>query len=228
MRYRYYLCDIFTQTRFGGNQLAVLPDARGLSEKQMQNIAREFNLTETAFVFPPEAGHTRKVRIFTTTTEVPFSGHPNIGTAFTLATLGEFGKISSTMQVYFEEKAGLVPVSIMKPPGKPLICRLAAPEKLSFGAIATPQSLAAAVSLDPLDIVTETHPPCVASVGLPFMFAELKDRDAMENRYQARIAAMRRDHRLTPSDRDDYSEKGPLKSWWHRLKKDLQNMRGRN
>jgi len=180
MRYHYYLCDIFTNTRFGGNQLAILPHAEGLSENQMQKIAREFNLTETTFVFPPEAGHTRKVRIFTPTTEVPFSGHPNIGTAFALATSGEFGEISSTMQVYFEEKAGLVPVSILKPRGKPLACRLAAPERLSLGAVASLPSLAAAVSLEPTDFVTKTHPPRVASVGLPFLFAELKDRDALQ------------------------------------------------
>jgi len=180
MRYKYYLCDTFSDARFGGNQLAVLPDARGLSDEQMQKIAREFNLTETTFVFPPEAGHTRKVRIFTTTTEVRFAGHPNIGTAFVLATAGEFGEIESTAQVYFEEKAGLVPVSILKIPGKPLACRLAAPERLSLGAAASPESVAAAVSLEPADIVTETHPPRMASIGLPFLFVELKDRDALQ------------------------------------------------
>jgi trans-2,3-dihydro-3-hydroxyanthranilate isomerase len=180
MRYCYYLCDIFTDRRFGGNQLAVLPDARGLNDEQMQMIAREFNLTETTFVFPPEYGHTRKVRIFTTSTEVPFAGHPNIGTAFALATAGEFGEIGSTIQVYFEEKAGLVPVSILKNPGKPLSCRLAAPEKLSLGAVAPPELVAAAVSLEPEDIVSDNHPPRVASVGLPFLFAELKDRDALQ------------------------------------------------
>jgi trans-2,3-dihydro-3-hydroxyanthranilate isomerase len=181
MRYRYYLCDTFTDRRFGGNQLAILPDARGLSDEQMQKIAREFNLTETTFVFPPEGGHTRKVRIFTTSTEVPFAGHPNIGTAFALATVGEFGDIGSTIQVYFEEKAGLVPVSILKNPGKPLSCRLAAPEKLSLGATAPVELLAAAVSLDPADIVTDNHPPRVASVGLPFVFAELADRSALQH-----------------------------------------------
>jgi trans-2,3-dihydro-3-hydroxyanthranilate isomerase len=179
MRYRYYLCDIFTDTRFGGNQLAVLPEAQGLSDEQMQRIAREFNLTQTTFVFPPEKGHTRKVRIFTTTTEVPFAGHPNIGTAFALATAGEFGEIGSTIQIFFEEEAGVVPVAILKSPGKPLVCQLAAPERLSLGAVASPRLLAAAVSLDPADIVTDTHPPRVASVGLPFLFAELKDRDAL-------------------------------------------------
>ena len=92
MRYRYYICDVFTETRFGGNQLAVLPQAIGLSTQQMQQIAREFNFSETTFVFPSKAGHTRHVRIFTPAREIPFAGHPNVGTAFVLANAGEFGK----------------------------------------------------------------------------------------------------------------------------------------
>ena len=181
MLYDFVTLDVFTDRMFGGNPLAVLLDARGLTTEKMQAIAREFNYSETTFVLPPEVeNNTRKVRIFTPTTEVPFAGHPNIGTAFALATAGEFGEIGSTIQVYFEEMAGVVPVSISKHGGRPLSCRLAAPERLSLGAVASPQLLAAAVSLDPADIVTETHPPRVASVGLPFLFAELKDRDALQ------------------------------------------------
>jgi trans-2,3-dihydro-3-hydroxyanthranilate isomerase len=91
MKLKYYICDVFTDQRFGGNQLAVLPDARGLNDTQMQQIAREFNFSESTFVFPADEGHTRKVQIFTPTREVPFAGHPNIGTAFVLATCGELG-----------------------------------------------------------------------------------------------------------------------------------------
>src|SRR5256885_11916797 len=99
MGYRYYICDVFTAIRFGGNPLAVLPHADGLSAGQMQRIAREFNFSESTFVFPPEAGHTRRVRIFTPTAEIPFAGHPNVGTAFALATAGEFGPIDSSITV---------------------------------------------------------------------------------------------------------------------------------
>jgi trans-2,3-dihydro-3-hydroxyanthranilate isomerase len=195
MRYRYYLCDTFTDTRFGGNQLAILPEAAGLSDERMQSIAREFNLPVTTFVFPPETGHTRKVRIFTPTTEVPFAGHPNIGTAFTLATAGEFGEIRSTIQIYFEEPAGLVPVAILKHRGKPLACRIAAPERLQLGDIVAPEKLAPAVSLEPTDILTDTHPPRVASVGLPFLVAELRDRDALERAeiYPRKLYALARE-----------------------------------
>ena len=76
------------QKIIGGNQLAVVPDASGLSGEQMQHIAREFNFSESTFVLPASRGHTREVRIFTPIVEVPFAGHPNIGTALTLATAG--------------------------------------------------------------------------------------------------------------------------------------------
>jgi trans-2,3-dihydro-3-hydroxyanthranilate isomerase len=180
MRYRYYICDVFTDRRFGGNQLAVLPSAEGLSTEQMQQIAREFNFAETAFVFPPEAGHTRKVRIFTPAAEVPFAGHPNIGAAFSLATAGEFGEIETSTSVTFEERAGLVPIAIERRAGQSIWCELAAPEGLSLGKAIAAELVASAVSLTEADIATTTHAPQFASVGLPFLMAELKDRAALE------------------------------------------------
>jgi len=180
MDYRYYICDVFTDTRFGGNQLAVVPEARGLSAEQMQQIAREFNFSESTFVLPAEAGHTRRVRIFTPTTELPFAGHPNVGTAFALAAAGEFGPLDEPITVTFEEKAGVVPIAIQRRDGTGIWCELAAPGRLSLGKTISPASLAAAVSLTADAVVTTTHPPQVASVGLPFLFAELRDRAALE------------------------------------------------
>jgi len=180
MDYRYYICDVFTDTRFGGNQLAVVPEARGLSAEQMQQIAREFNFSESTFVLPAEAGHTRRVRIFTPTTELPFAGHPNVGTAFALAAAGEFGPLDEPITVTFEEKAGVVPIAIQRRDGTGIWCELAAPGRLSLGKTISSASLAAAVSLTADDVVTTTHPPQVASVGLPFLFAELRDRAALE------------------------------------------------
>jgi trans-2,3-dihydro-3-hydroxyanthranilate isomerase len=177
--YRYFICDVFTETRFGGNQLAVLPQATGLSDAQMQQIAREFNFSETTFVFPPEKGHTRKVRIFTPGREVPFAGHPNVGTAFVLASAGEFGEIRSTITVTFEEQAGLVPIAIQKANGRITSCELEAPQPLSVDRTLSIDLVAGAVSLAPADVVTDRHPPQMASVGLPFVFVELRDRDAL-------------------------------------------------
>jgi len=180
MKYRFYTCDVFTETRFGGNPLAVLPQAGGLSDAQMQQIAREFNFSESTFVFPPQAGHTRNVRIFTPTREVPFAGHPNVGTAFVLASTGELGGIPSSLKITFEEKAGLVPISITAAQGRVLSCELAAPQALSLGKTVPPEVVAAALSLAVEDIATQTHLPQVASVGLPFLMTELKSRAALE------------------------------------------------
>jgi trans-2,3-dihydro-3-hydroxyanthranilate isomerase len=179
-RYRYFTCDVFTDTRFGGNQLAVLPEAEGLDAAQMQSIAREFNYSESTFVLPPEKGHDRKVRIFTPSAEVPFAGHPNIGTAFVLATMGAFGPLDEPRTVVFEEDAGSVPVAIHKGDGGRIRCELTAPQRLSMGASVAAASLAAAVGLEPGAVVTSAHEPIVASVGLPFIVAELRDRAALE------------------------------------------------
>jgi trans-2,3-dihydro-3-hydroxyanthranilate isomerase len=182
LRYRYYICDVFTETLFGGNPLAVLPDARGLGDEQMQRIAREFNFSESTFVFPPEDGGDRRVRIFTPKVEVPFAGHPNIGTAFVLAHTGE---LDGRDEVVFEEAAGRVPVSVSREGGR-IRCELAAPETLTLSEPASVELIAAALSLEPDDIVTESHLPQAASVGLPFVMAELPDTDTLA---RARINA---------------------------------------
>jgi trans-2,3-dihydro-3-hydroxyanthranilate isomerase len=180
MKYQYYICDVFTETRFGGNQLAVVPKADGLSDRQMQQIAREFNFSETTFVFPAKGGHTRGVRIFTPAKEIPFAGHPNVGTAFVLAAAGEFGEIDSALTITFEEEAGLVPIAIRAEQGNVVSCELAAPQSLFLGKTVPAELIASAVSLDREDIVTDTHHPQICSVGLPFVFTELRDRAALE------------------------------------------------
>ncbi|MFT7587795.1 MAG: trans-2,3-dihydro-3-hydroxyanthranilate isomerase [Cellvibrionaceae bacterium] len=190
MRYRFYTCDVFTDTRFGGNPLAVFPDATGLSAEQMQKIAREINYSESTFVFPAEHGHTRKVRIFTPMTEVPFAGHPNVGTAFVLASIGELGEFDSSLEIVFEEAAGLVPILIRKEPGRPVWCELKAPEQVFIGRMISAEKAAAALSLTVDEIVTTHHRPQVASVGLPFLIVELRDMAALE-RAQANIAKLR-------------------------------------
>lgn len=177
--YRYHTCDVFTREPFGGNPLAVVPDARGLDAATMQRLAREFNYSETTFVLPAERDGLRKVRIFTPAVEVPFAGHPNIGTAFLLAALGEIELPDGAATVDFEERAGVVPIRIEQGPDGAMFCELTAPEALSPGAEVPVELLAAATGLDPGDIVTTTHPPQAASVGLPFVLAEVATRSAL-------------------------------------------------
>ena len=180
MAYKFHTCDVFSEARFGGNPLAVFPNAEGLTTEQMQLIDREFNLSETTFVFPGTQDFTRKVRIFTPAQEVPFAGHPNVGTAFTLAKLGELGQVDGQVEVVFDEKAGPVPITIRKN-GNKIWCELKAPTELTIGETIPVTQIATAIGLKPEQIVTSTHPPQVASVGLGFVTVELIDREALTN-----------------------------------------------
>ena len=111
----YEVVDVFTTVRFGGNPLAVIPDARGLDDTLMQQIAAEFGFSETSFVLPSaDPQNTARVRIFTPTTEVPFAGHPNVGTAFVLAQRDAIFGQTVGEQMRFEELAGLVDVTVLR------------------------------------------------------------------------------------------------------------------
>lgn len=179
MRYRFYTCDVFTDRRFGGNPLAVLPAADGLSDAQMQQVAREFNYSETTFVLMPRQPGKPRVRIFTPRKEIPFAGHPNVGTAFVLAATGALGDFESETMVIFDEQGGEVPVLIRRTDGT-CWCELRAPARLSFGRTVEPNLVAAALGLPADAIAAATHPPVVASVGLSFLIVELVDRAALE------------------------------------------------
>jgi trans-2,3-dihydro-3-hydroxyanthranilate isomerase len=179
MRRRFVTCDVFTDTRFGGNPLAVVLDAEGLSDAQMQQVAREFNYSETTFVLPAEHGHDRRVRIFTPSRELPFAGHPNVGTAFVLAASGAFGALGDALDVTFEEPAGAVRVSV-RPDGDRIWCELRAPGALVLGPELPVAAVAGAVGLRPEDVAVDRHRPRVASVGLEFIVVELADRSALE------------------------------------------------
>jgi trans-2,3-dihydro-3-hydroxyanthranilate isomerase len=176
MRYKFYTCDVFTDERFGGNPLAVLPDAAGLTTEQMQLIAREFNFSESTFVLPAEQGYTRRVRIFTRQTELPFAGHPNVGTAFVLA---KIGALDDGEDVVFEENAGIIPITIRKINDQ-IWCELKAPETLFLGQPFSVEQIAPMLSLSPNDIETSVHLPQQASVGLPFIMIEAKNRTVLE------------------------------------------------
>jgi trans-2,3-dihydro-3-hydroxyanthranilate isomerase len=180
MRRRFVTVDVFTTAAFAGNPLAVVLDAEGLSDAQMQAIAREFNYVETTFILPPShPGHTARVRIFTPDRELPFAGHPNIGSAFVVARQGEmFGRVVGDLLV-FEEAAGLVPLNILRAHGEVQGATLTAPEPFRRGIPMDPALVAAASSLRVDEIATSRHQPVVASVGLPFLIAELQSRSAL-------------------------------------------------
>jgi trans-2,3-dihydro-3-hydroxyanthranilate isomerase len=181
MQLHFQTVDVFTGTQFVGNPLAVVLNAEGLSTEQMQAIAAEFNLAETTFVRPPkDAAHTAEVRIFTPRSEMPFAGHPNVGTAFVLARAGVCcGRPIEGNGVIFEEKAGLVPIEILREGATVVGAKLASPQPLSVGAEIAGELVASACGISLDDIETANHRPCIASCGAPFILAELKSRAAL-------------------------------------------------
>jgi len=177
---RYVTADVFTERMFGGNPLAVVLDADGLSASQMQALAIEFNYSETTFILPAkQPDHSALVRIFTPSSEVPFAGHPNVGTAFALATLMADRNEIVPDEFVFEEAAGLVRVSLIRDGERVVGAELRAPERLSRRGQISHQLAAACLSLNPEDVRNSMHEPQVLSVGLPFLLVELASRDAL-------------------------------------------------
>ncbi|MBP0444865.1 PhzF family phenazine biosynthesis protein [Roseomonas sp. SSH11] len=166
--YPFVTVDVFTDRRFGGNQLAVFPDARGLSDAEMQSLAAEFNLSETTFVLPPDdPAHTARVRIFTRKYEMPFAGHPNVGTGFVLA------QRNGGDRLVFEEIAGLVEIAVERDAaGGVTGATIAAPQPLSLGERFAPAAIAACAGLEEAAIRSAAHPPVQAGTGNSFILAE--------------------------------------------------------
>ena len=181
MRYHYYTADVFTDQPFGGNQLAVFPDARGLSTAQMQRVAAEFNYSESTFVLPPDdPRHTRRVRIFTVSEEMPFAGHPTVGTAHVLAAIGVIPLTGDLTRVIFEEGVGPVPVAIHAQDGKPVFAQLTAAKLPEFGpTMPSMEIIAGVLSIDTSDIMTGVDFPQSASCGVPYLFVPLRSIDAV-------------------------------------------------
>jgi len=169
--YAFVTVDVFTDRRFGGNPLAVFPDASGLSDAEMQSLAAEFNLSETTFVLPPrDPAHTARVRIFNRTAEMPFAGHPNVGTGFVLAAQGR----DTDGVLLFEELAGLVEVRLERDgAGAATGATIAAPQPLSLGSELPVEAIAGCAGIDPTEVVVSAHRPTVASVGVHFILAEV-------------------------------------------------------
>lgn len=187
----YLVYDVFTQSPFGGNQLAIIPDATRLAEDQLQKIAREFNYSETVFIYPPaQAGHTAKVRIFTPTMEVPFAVHPIIGTLVALADLGH----TSPMKL----ELGVGPLECSVTRGLASFTTTAALETL---ATPPPELVANALGLNANDIVSETHAPVQATLGLAFVIAEVSDRATL-SRCVPNLDAIRMGASLHPAGLD--------------------------
>ena len=185
MRYRFHTADVFTDQVFGGNPLAVLPEAEELNSETMQKIAREFNISETVFVVPPEdRAHNSRLRIFTPETELPFAGHPTIGAALLLAWIGKVPLNGTETRIVFEEEVGPVPVTIFAEDGHAARAQFSAPAMPEYGPDPPdPSGLAALLSLGESDLLPNrdrlNDRPQAISCGIPFLFVPLAGGDAL-------------------------------------------------
>jgi trans-2,3-dihydro-3-hydroxyanthranilate isomerase len=178
--YRYLHFDVFTDHLFGGNQLAVFLDARGLAAETMQAIAKEMNFSETTFVLPPEAGGTdARLRIFTPGEELPTAGHPTVGTTFALARSGVIER--GRQHFVYGCNIGPVPVT-MTWSGDDLNFVWMTQSLPTFGAvIPDPARTAAALSLSPAAVAATGQPVQVVSCGVPFLLVPLTTRSAVDS-----------------------------------------------
>jgi trans-2,3-dihydro-3-hydroxyanthranilate isomerase len=176
MEYAFHIVDVFSSTPFGGNQLAVLPEAAGISTEGMQSIAREFNFGETTFVLPKnDPANTCRVRIFTPRTELDFAGHPSVGTACALVMKQHVG-LSDPIRLILEENVGPVTVDVAQRNGGfhgtlTLSAKIEAP----VGA-PSPAELAAVLSIEPIEV----NQVFFAGVGVPFCFAQLNSNEVVD------------------------------------------------
>ncbi|HTW51677.1 MAG TPA: PhzF family phenazine biosynthesis protein [Stellaceae bacterium] len=177
MRRRFVTLDVFTSRRFAGNPLAVVLDAEGLETEAMQAIAREFNLAETVLVLPPQdPAHRARLRIFTPATELPFAGHPTVGTAVLLNRLDGGG----ARDFVLEEKIGPIPcatASIDPGRGRARFQLARLPEPL--GEPAARETIAAALGLAPEEIGFDDFRPSLWSAGISFTFVPVRGLDAI-------------------------------------------------
>lgn len=179
--FQYFLVDVFTDRAFGGNQLAVFIDGRGLAGEEMQSIAKEMNLSETTFVLPPrDAKSNFHVRIFTPAMELPLAGHPTVGTAFVLAREHMLGDLTDEVTTTFEEGVGLISVTLKSQAGvlQSITMRQPLP---SFGPdFSDRAAIAQMLSLNEDDLV-EGLPLEVVSCGVPFLYVPVKSLAALRS-----------------------------------------------
>lgn len=177
--------DVFTSQRFGGNQLAVFPHGERIDAELMQRIAREFNFSETTFVLPPDdPAHTRRVRIFTPDRELPFAGHPTIGTAIVLAHVGEIALKGGEAKIMFEEGVGPVPVLIRSSGNGPAYAQLSVAMLPKFGPPPPAATdLARMLGLRPDEVLEKPFAAQGVSCGLPYLLIPVRDRQALGRAY---------------------------------------------
>ncbi len=182
MRVAFEQVDVFTDRPFTGNPLCVVPDATGLSSQQMQAIAGEMNLSETTFVLPPADPQAAYwMRIFTPAKEIPFAGHPSIGTAYVLARAGRFRLDAPITRIFQQVAIGTLPLEIEVANGQPGRVTMTQGRPNFGGVVRDLAPVAEALGLEPLALLRAKLPPQVVSTGLEHLIVPLPDLDTVTN-----------------------------------------------
>ncbi|OKL45363.1 PhzF family phenazine biosynthesis protein [Pseudovibrio exalbescens] len=183
MSRRYALLDVFTNKPLEGNQLAIVQDCNGLSDEEMQALAREFNLSETVFLLPPEnPAHSAKLRIFTPFQELPFAGHPTVGAAVFLS-LERFGNDAPEQDsvVVLEETLGTVRCGVVLKQGAAGFAEFDVPSLPRPSApMGTTESIALCLGIEPTEIGFENHHPTTMTAGNHFAFVPVRDLSVLK------------------------------------------------
>ncbi|MEI8014265.1 MAG: PhzF family phenazine biosynthesis protein [Nitrospira sp.] len=182
---KFYQADVFTEDPFGGNPVAVFPDAHGLADHQLQQIAREMNLSETVFVLPPtDQAAVVRLRIFTPTQEIPFAGHPVLGTFYVLAQLGLVAATDGITRVMQECNIGLFPVELYAQDGKLTRVVMTQPKPEFLGPVDAMEDvykIAGALGVAKYAITDMKWPIEVVSTGLPVLIVPVRTLTAVRS-----------------------------------------------
>lgn len=183
MKYNYYIADVFTKQVFSGAQIAVFPHAEGLTQQQMQLVARELNLTETVFVFHPQGDVAkRRMRIFSPNAEINFAGHPIIATAYVLASCGDIVLTAPFTPVVFEQNSGLISANITNDNGKPGLIQFTRKVSPIVDRFAPPNGeLASFLTIPEAQIDTKKHSTRLVSCGFPYLIVPVYNYETVRN-----------------------------------------------
>jgi trans-2,3-dihydro-3-hydroxyanthranilate isomerase len=181
MKIKFYIADVFTKQLFNGAQIAVFPNADGLSDATMQLLARELNLSETVFVFHPKKSDTKRLmRVFSPKKELDFAGHPIIATAYVLGLCGDIPLTDGITPIIFEQKIGLIDVTITAVDGKPTFIQFARTVVSIVDRFApTDEELASFLTIKQSELDHKKYSPRLVSCGFPYLIVPVWNYDTV-------------------------------------------------
>ncbi|MCK5729405.1 MAG: PhzF family phenazine biosynthesis protein [Methylococcales bacterium] len=183
MNYKYYVADIFTKEIFGGAQIAVFPNAEGLTDAQMQSVAKEFNLSETVFITNPESEtNQRRMRIFSPTEEKEFAGHPVIAAAYVLGHCGNVELTEAITPILFQQNNETIEANVTAEDGKPIFVQFSRQSSSSIDRFApNDDEIARFLSIEVSELDHNKYSPRLVSCGFPYLIVPVWNYDSVRH-----------------------------------------------